>query len=189
MRRALLIAVAAASLAAHPAGAGPTGILGKIERDEAWKHQHAGYPAVPNGQSAIRATFGSPCSSDANANATFMFATDDQQPYRVNFHRKLGGTDSSNLDHDVTGHLAATKLDRHLRRGIWGYACRMKRGSSTEYSVHAWGIAVDVNSAHEAQGEPCHTIPAEFGAVWTDHRWAWGAKWKDCMHFQYATGY
>lgn len=184
-----LIAGLIGGMAAGAAVAGPTGVLGKIERDEAWQHQHTGYPVVPSGEAKIRATFGSPCSSDANANAVLMFATDDQKPYRVNFHRKLGGTDSSNLDHDVTGHLAATKLERHLKSGIWGYACRYKRGSSTQYSAHAWGIAVDVNSAYERPGESCHTLPTEFGRVWTDHRWSWGKTWNDCMHFQYATGY
>ena len=183
------VIVAAAAFASGTALAGPTGFMGTIERDEVWQHQHYGYPATPKYESGIRATFGSPCSSDSNANSYFFFATDNNQPYRVNFHRKLGGSASSNLDNDVSGHLAATKLDKKLRRGIWGYACRYKRGSQSKFSAHAWGIAVDVNSAYERQGEPCHTLAPEFGAVWTNHRWAWGKTWSDCMHFQYATGY
>lgn len=156
-----------------------------------WRDRHVGYPAVPNGATAINNTFGAPCSSPVNDNNVLLKATDNGQWYQVNFHAKLGGTASSNLDNDVVGHIYTLGYNRELKSGIWGYNCRRKR-NSTAWSTHAWGIAVDINSAYEFQGDTnCNTVTTWMGKVWTDHRWKWGRDFstKDCMHFQYATGY
>ncbi|HVL90332.1 MAG TPA: M15 family metallopeptidase [Actinomycetota bacterium] len=190
IRRALIAAVtAAAAFAGGAVAAAPLGYLGKVESDSAWQDRHEGYPAVPVNEATLRAVFGPPCSADTHANRYWLVAQDDGKPYRVNFHKKLGGTASSNLDNDIPGHMHRSGLDAKLKRGIWGYACRMKRGSMTQYSVHAWGVAVDVNSAHERPGSACRTVPDALGAIWTSHKWKWGKAWNDCMHFQYATGY
>ncbi|HEX9697540.1 MAG TPA: M15 family metallopeptidase [Actinomycetota bacterium] len=189
IRRVIVAAVAAASLASGAAAAGPTGFLGKVEGDTIWSDRHQGYPATPSGEAKLRATFGAPCNANANANSYLMVAQDDGKPYRVNFHKKLGGMSSSNLDNDIPGHMHKTGQDAKLKRGIWGYTCRMKRGSTSKYSVHAWGVAVDINSAYETPGSPCRTIPDGLGWIWTSHNWKWGKSWSDCMHFQYVSSY
>lgn len=178
----VLAAVVATGATSAPADTGAP--LRTVEGP--WVDQHRNYPAVPNGLSQIKSIFGAPCNTSANANAVFFKASDNGQYYRVNYHAKLGGASSSNLDNDVAGHINAAGL--RLYSGIWGYACRTKRNSN-QYSTHAWGIAVDINSAYETPGSSCNTVTEEIGKIWTGHNWSWGAAWKDCMHFQYATGY
>lgn len=168
--------------------AAPTGPLSKIPQEDQWQDLHYGYPVRPYGLSAIKKTFGAPCSRDANTLTYIFFAGDNGKAYPVNFHRLLGGVDSSNLDNDIPFHIEKKNLESKVLSGIWGFNCRVKRGSS-DYSAHAWGIAVDINSAYESPGQTCRTISAALGQIWTDHNWYWGAVWKDCMHFQYATGY
>lgn len=170
------------------AGAAPLGLTGRVPGDGVWQDQHQGYPNVPNGAAAIRSTFGVPCSADARANWYALQGADNNEPYTIYFHRLLGGTASSNLDNDIPGHITKAHLDGSVRSGIWGYNCRAKRGPN-EYSAHAWGIAIDINTSYETPGTDCQSIPSTLGKIWTAHRWTWGAAWKDCMHFQYATGY
>lgn len=189
LHRLLAPLAAVAAFATGAAGAAPTGFMSTVESDVVWQDRHESYPPVPSGESRLRAVFGAPCSADANANHYWLVAQDDGKPYRVNFHRKLGGSSSSNLDNDIPGHMHQSGLDAKLKRGIWGYACRFKRGSRSQYSVHAWGVAVDINSAHERPGSSCRTIPDGLGGIWTSHGWKWGKSWNDCMHFQYATGF
>ena len=153
-----------------------------------WSHRHNNYPPKPNGLSQIKNVFGSPCSDRARANSFRWRAADNGASYSVVFHRKLGGTASSNLDHDVRGHIAKQHLNPYVKSGIWGYNCRFISGTS-KYSAHAWGIAVDVSSAYEPDGQ-CHsTMNWRHAPIWRDHRWTWGNAWCDPMHFQYASGY
>ena len=61
---------------------------------------------------------------------------------------------------------------------------RKKRGLKS-FSLHSWGIAVDVNAAWNGLGkEP--TMSAEFVKCFTDAGFDWGGIWsrKDGMHFQ-----
>lgn len=148
---------------------------------------HYNYPPRPHGYNAIVDVFGKPCASRARENA-LTFVARSGKPYVVRFHRKLGGTTSTNMI-DVRWHILHSSYDNDLRDGIWGYNCRYVAGTKT-YSTHAWGIAVDINSAYEHVAHyHCHTVPAGLGGIWTTHNWYWGLKWGDCMHFQYATGY
>lgn len=190
MARRFLVLLAGVTVALAPAlvAGAPTGYAAWLVVTDGWEDQHAGYPTSPSGVEAIRREFGSPCSSDSQANVFVFVAADDGKPYRVGFHRRLGGAASSNLDNDIPGHIERLRLSPSLKHGIWGYVCRFKRDAD-EYSTHAWGIAVDINSAHEVPGQDCRSIPEAMGAVWENHRWRWGADWKDCMHFQYASGY
>lgn len=148
-------------------------------------HAHYGYPRTPSGQDEIVTTFGQPCSAGAHANSARWEA--DGRIYVVNFHRKLGGVWSSNLDVDIPGHTRAGGYV--LRRGVWGYACRTVAGTG-RWSTHAWGIAVDINSFYEHVGHAhCHSISSGLGRIWRSHGWKWGLDFRDCMHFQYATDY
>ncbi len=65
---------------------------------------------------------------------------------------------------------------------------RLQRGSRTKYSLHSWGIAIDVNAFENGLGvKP--KLSAGFVKCFTDAGFDWGGNWKrpDGMHFQLAT--
>jgi len=174
------IRTAAVLLAAAIVGAGATAAMA------ADLHYH--YPKVPYGRAQIVDVFGRPCNARARENAITFKAADDGRLYTVRYHRKLGGAYSSVLP-DVRWHILNSTYPDNLKRGIWGYACRYI-ANTRKYSTHAWGIAVDINSAYEHVGHyHCHSIPDGLGRIWTNHGFKWGVSFGDCMHFQYATGY
>ena len=61
---------------------------------------------------------------------------------------------------------------------------RKKRGGSS-YSLHSWGIAIDINAAWNRFGEK-PTMPKEVVKCFTDAGFEWGGEWSkpDGMHFQ-----
>lgn len=56
---------------------------------------------------------------------------------------------------------------------------------NTNYSLHSWGIAVDVNAAWNQYGKK-PTLSDEFVKCFTDAGFDWGGDWTkpDGMHFQ-----
>jgi hypothetical protein len=165
--------------------------------DPNWQHRHTNYPTKPNGITEIKSVFGKPCTANnANVNVNHMTwkAADNGVKQNINFHKKLGGSTSSNLDWDVKGHVKQAGKNKYMKSGMGAYNCR-KIGNGDQYSTHSWGIAVDVSWNYETQGESCHVITTASGVpdIWKNHRWTWGGDWakpsKDCMHFQYASGY
>lgn len=118
----------------------------------------------------------------------------------MNFHKRLGGAPtpgwysgngglSTNLFYDVRGHIANNHWDDRVLKGIWGYSCRFIAGTN-KWSTHAWGIAIDINSAYEHVGHyHNHTVDSQVANVFQTHGWTWGLAFGDAMHFQYATGY
>jgi hypothetical protein len=164
-----------------------------------WRDKHVYYPPLPSGYSGIVSVFGQPCNSNSTANAMNWRAQDNGYTYVVRYHYKLGGygtrhggtgstTRSSNLNNDVRGHISNEHLNPKVLSGIWGYNCRRISGS-TKWSTHAWGIAVDINSAYEQLDYSCDTVVGRLPQIWKEHRWIHGASFADCMHFQYATNY
>lgn len=165
-----------------------------------WRDKHYQYPPVPSGYWGIVEMFGQPCNARVNSNRTWWTARDDLKAYPVYYHYSLGGygkfydgtgstTRSSNFNNDVRGHIRNNHYGGYITHGIYGYACRRIRGSS-KWSTHAWGIAIDINSA--ANPYPtysCRGIPSGLAAIWTNHRWKHGKSFSDCMHFQYAVNY
>lgn len=166
-----------------------------------WRDKHYAYPAKPSGRAGIVSVFGQPCNAQVNDNRTDWIAQDDGVSYIVRYHLKLGGWGkyyggdispgvSTNLNNDVRGHIRNDHLYGQVTRGIYGYACRMKTGSTTAYSTHAWGIAVDISSAANPYGDyTCNTVTPEMAQRWNNHGWRWGNTFGDCMHFQYARDY
>lgn len=164
-----------------------------------WRDLHLGYPSVPTSLAQITSRFGQPCSDDADAIAITWTASDSGEPYTFRVHRRLAGMGtvmvgdqggrSSNLDNDVFGHLQNAHLTSALNHGIYGYACRAKRSDPTQWSTHAWGIAVDVSSALEPMGQCTSTVNATMADIWRRHGWTWGLSFCDPMHFQYARNY
>lgn len=62
---------------------------------------------------------------------------------------------------------------------------RMKRGNLQSYSLHAWGIAIDINA--EKNGYGCKPLmDCRLVRCFTDAGFEWGGFWKipDGMHFQ-----
>lgn len=63
---------------------------------------------------------------------------------------------------------------------------RKKRGASSQ-SLHAWGIAIDINAAWNGFGKK-PTMSSELVKCFTDAGFDWGGVWSrpDGMHFQLA---
>jgi hypothetical protein len=188
-RRAVAVLVVAWAAVALTSGVASAGHWAK----NGWVDRHYNYPPRPSGLTAINNVFGSACNSNSYANSFSWTAADNGTSYRVNYHRKLGGSTSSNLDNDVRGHIGNGHYDTSVKSGIWGYNCR-RIENSTKYSVHSWGAAVDINSAYEHYGH-CHnhTVVSGVSGAFQNHNWYWGLYFGgsscDAMHFQYATGY
>jgi hypothetical protein len=76
------------------------------------------------------------------------------------------------------------------------YACRRVAGG-TQTSMHAWGAAIDINTAYSnywrwqksSSETPAYVnrIPPEIVAIFERHGFIWGGKWShfDTMHFEY----
>ena len=164
-----------------------------------WRDKHYNYPARPTSYTQIVNRFGQPCSADARAISMPWTAADTGATYTVIFHRKLGGYPtemnsdkggrSTNLDNDVYGHIQNAHLQPYVKHGIYGYACRYQRGSSSLWSTHAFGIAIDVSSAEEYQGRCTSSTNRYHASIWQDHNWHWLLPNCDPMHFQYAINY
>jgi hypothetical protein len=163
-----------------------------------WRDEHQNYPSRPSGYTQIVNRFGQPCSADARAIPMLWRAADNGVTYSFRFHKKLGGRPtamvadeggrSTNLDNDVYGHIQNQHLQPYVEHGIYGYACRAKR-NGTDWSTHAFGIAIDVSSAEEYMGKCSSTVNVNHAQIWRSHGWHWGLSFCDPMHFQYATDY
>lgn len=164
-----------------------------------WRDVHRNYPSRPNGYAQIVNRFGQPCGASASAISMSWRAADNGVTYRPGFHEKLGGYPttmvsdqggrSTNLDNDVYGHIQNAHLQPYAQHGIYGYFCRTKRSDSSEWSTHAFGIAIDISSAAEPMGQCSSTVNYNHRSIWEQHGWYWGLAFCDPMHFQYATGY
>ncbi len=87
--------------------------------------------------------------------------------------------------------------DRPYLTPIGGtYNCRSIAGTG-QTSMHSWGAAIDINTAHadywrwnRSGSDPApyrNRIPAEIVAVFERHGFIWGGNWAhfDTMHFEY----
>lgn len=66
---------------------------------------------------------------------------------------------------------------------------RMIRGGKT-WSMHSWGIAIDINAAWNRMGQKNFEMKEELAKCFEDVGLVWGGRWgnsPDAMHFQYAT--
>lgn len=153
-------------------------------------------PPKPNGLSQIIATFGQPCNAQANDHSTSW-------PHGA--WNGSGGA-STMLMHPLLGNEVNVALYivangqgsfEKLTYGIGGYNCRKKTGSTTQYSTHAWGIAVDTNTVYNPQPSTSWNGTGWNGVnygnalpnVWISMNFTWGLAWNDPHHFQYCTGY
>lgn len=70
------------------------------------------------------------------------------------------------------------------------YAFRVQRGSSTKLSLHAWGLAIDLNTRTSPRGSR-GGMSADLVRIFEEHGFVWGGHFEtpDEMHFQFADGY
>jgi D-alanyl-D-alanine carboxypeptidase len=152
----------------------------------------------PNGLSDLNAVFGTRCTDPVNnGRAFFPWANDSASGGYIYFHSKLTGI-VANVRHrnDIDNR------DGAYNRAVWGYACRQIAGSS-KWSAHAWGVAIDINSVRNPQGDTSWDGVGSNGTNYGTYlpdlftqsligNFYWGLNFssnKDPMHFQYVTGY
>jgi len=66
---------------------------------------------------------------------------------------------------------------------------RLIRGGNT-WSMHSWGIAIDINVKWNQFGQKNFEMSEELAKCFEDVGFVWGGRWSnfpDAMHFQYAT--
>jgi len=79
----------------------------------------------------------------------------------------------------------------HLLKLMLCYCARHKMcNPRRELSTHSWGIAFDVNPNQNRVGTD-GSMPQVIIDAFKEHNFEWGGDWRfrDPMHFQYATGY
>ena len=98
---------------------------------------------------------------------------------------------------------SARMCARSGNHAVSGYNCRTIRGS-TDWSVHAFGAAIDTNTARNPLGQSYWNgkgadgvdygryLPDVWRGPYPGHGFFWGINWDsrpDPMHFQYVTNY
>jgi len=96
----------------------------------------------------------------------------------------------------------AESLDRALhaihedglwhKMGVYGgcFAVRTQRGSAIKWSVHTWGLALDI----DVLNNPLGAVPkmdASLIQIFESYDFVWGGRWArpDGMHFQFCSNY
>ena len=161
-------------------------------------------PAVPNGLDAIIATFGDlrPYIQD-DGTLSSTWEIDQMTRAALPFSIPLSGNPSAIVTRIECHHLLVDVfvqtfqaiLDGGLQSKITSYGgCfvgRAKR-TSTHWSAHAWGIAIDLNVETNQQGTQGDMDPGVV-AIFRGKGFKWGGEFSgssiDPMHFQYCTGY
>ncbi|MDP9329122.1 MAG: M15 family metallopeptidase [Actinomycetota bacterium] len=194
-RRALSATLAAAFVVFGPisvgAMAGPT-----------WTHDHSvkGIPYRPDGYSDLVRVFGKPCSDSANdGRSYFPHAVSRDTDGYVYFHTYI----ARDVGYNIRGHITTSFHMDAVDYGVYGYNCRYISGS-TSWSAHAFGAAVDTNTARNPSGQDFwngkgadgvdydNYIPNLWKGDYPGHNFHWGLHFSttpDPMHFQYVTGY
>jgi len=168
-------------------------------RDWAHDHSNDGVPPRPSGYTEMVRTFGEPCSDRANNARSFW----PNQDYRneagyVYYHSYL----ARNIGYNIRNHVEVAHKNDSTYYLIGGYNCRYIAGT-TSWSTHAFGAAIDTNTARNplgqdhwngvgADGENYRKyLPDVYRGSYPGHKFFWGINWSrpDPMHFQYVTDY
>lgn len=159
---------------------------------------HTRPPRRPSGLSDLENVFGGHCNAAANdARAFFPWANDSSSGGYIYFHPYIAGVVAN-----IRNKNAADDTDGAYNRAVWGYACRTIAGSSN-WSTHAYGAAIDINSVRNPQGDSTwdgvgsdgHNYGTYLPSIWESSligHFYWGINFSsnpDPMHFQYVTGY
>jgi hypothetical protein len=166
-----------------------------------WGHNHSKeyIPYRPKGLKQLKKHFGQPCGKKADDARTFFpHAQARGVGGYVVYHRRL----ALNVGYNIRTHIAADHKNDAIDYGVYGYNCRLMRGG-TSWSTHAWGVAIDTNTARNPLGQDhWNGIGADgqrhrryIPNVWkgwdTGHHFYWGLNFSrpDPHHFQFVTGY
>ena len=163
-----------------------------------WTHDHSGavIKARPVGYSALVATFGQPCNGAANDARSYW---PSQSARGVSGYIYYHPYIDRNVSGNVRSHIEAAHRNPAVDYLVGAYNCRYISGS-TSYSTHAFGAAIDTNSARNPMGQAYWNGIGSDGVnyasylptVWRNHNFYWGLYFStrpDPMHFQYVTGY
>jgi len=101
--------------------------------------------------------------------------------------------------HKLMAEIFQEAFERILQQGLAGevtslggcYSFRMQRGGA-RMTTHAWGIAIDLNTATNRQGS-AGDMSGELIELFRASGFTWGGNWPgrrcDPMHFQFCSGY
>jgi LysM repeat protein len=155
----------------------------------------AGYPVVPDGREQIEKVFGKFTYKDLAGSP----------PGRIQIDSKWLAANIVTTQIPVLGTVQCHRLlvpiftevfrelqARGLAQGLKYWGCFVPRhkawDASQELSVHAWGIALDLNvDANVSGGEG--TLDPGIVRVFAEHGFFWGGNFGDPMHFQYCVSY
>lgn len=86
--------------------------------------------------------------------------------------------------------LISTGFIHELRTWDGCFNIRRKKGNSGSYSMHAWGLAIDLNAAWNGFGAK-PTLSNGFVECFTQEGFIWGGNWRtpDGMHFELSKEY
>jgi len=103
--------------------------------------------------------------------------------------KKEHGFDLTSEQYDQLTARKARRYGVDLFGGAYNY--RVKRGG-TELSMHAYGVAIDLDPERNAMGDTTPAMPKFVVEAFERRGWVWGGRWKgrncDGMHFQRARG-
>jgi hypothetical protein len=92
---------------------------------------------------------------------------------------------------EVFQRVQAEGIEDKIRTFGGCFSFRPQRAAS-KLSTHAWGIAVDLNPASNAQGSG-GDMDGGVIRIFRDAGFEWGGEWegkrRDAMHFQFCAGY
>jgi hypothetical protein len=167
-----------------------------------WTHDHssAGIPRRPSGYNGLVATFGQPCSNAANAaRSSWPSQSTPGVDGYITYHPYI----DRDVSWNIRNHISADRKEQALYPGIGGYNCRYIEGT-TNWSVHAFGAAIDTNWQRNPRGSSTWNgvgadgknykkyLPNIWRGAYPGHNFYWGLNFStipDPMHFQYVTGY
>jgi len=193
-RRALTICAVAATVGV------PT--VARAVVIDGWVHDHssAGVPPRPSGYTQLVQTFGQPCSGLANdARSWWPSQSARNVSGYIYYHPYI----SRDISYNIRNHVGHDDRDGAVDYLVGAYNCRSIRGS-TSWSTHAFGAAVDTNSARNPLGQSYWNgkgangvdygryLPDVWRGAYPGHGFFWGINWNsrpDPMHFQYVTDY
>jgi hypothetical protein len=168
---------------------------------DGWVHDHSsdGIPPRPSGYTELVQTFGQPCSDRANNSRSYWPSQSARNVAGYVYYHPYIARD---VGYNIRNHVAADKRDKAVDYLVGGYNCRYIAGT-TSWSTHAFGAAIDTNTARNPMGQDSWNgkgadgkdydryLPNVWHGVYPGHFFFWGIHWSrpDPMHFQYVTDY
>src|SRR3954447_19382592 len=141
---AVIVAALCAFSIAHTAGVASASPI------DVWVHDHSSdvIKPRPDGLAEIESTFGPVCGENSNGARSYWPSQDANGPGYVYYDTYIG----KNVGGNIRNHVKFDHKDEAVRWLVGGYNCRYISGT-TSWSLHAWGAAIDTNSATSPVGQ------------------------------------